>query len=107
MLPVMMPTFVSSSRYEGFVYNGVWPPPPSYENMCHITLCCFSLVGGALVLSHGAPFRQPVYSNCKLTILPLLDDLEDCRIFIKLFFFYQGISYNGVNHLMEQIITMM
>lgn len=72
-------------RFEGFVYEGVWPPPPSYENTCHITLCFFSLIGGALVLSHGAPFRQPVYTNCKLTVLSLVDDLQNYNYLVFLY----------------------
>ncbi|KAK4303561.1 hypothetical protein Pmani_024421 [Petrolisthes manimaculis] len=75
----------SQPWFDGFVYEGVWPPTPNHENTCIMTLCYFSLAGGALVFSHAAPFRQPVYSNYILTAYLVL-----AAVFCSFITFYTG-----------------
>ncbi|XP_069958111.1 polyamine-transporting ATPase 13A2 isoform X2 [Cherax quadricarinatus] len=73
--------------FEPFVYKEYrWPPETSYENTTLIIMSFFSVIIGAFVYSHAAPYRKPIYTNYTLTAYLLL-----ATTLVTFITFYKGL----------------
>ena len=53
-------------RFEAYEFvPNLWPPNRSYEQTNIFLYACAASVIAAVIYSKGAPYRKPIYTNCK------------------------------------------